>query len=190
MSEVINMQPLKGEVRGQGYPRRGGAGRVDLAKRVIQVHAIGAHGRVLTSRALARGKFIEWCVRLPTGCVVAMEASSSAHHWGRKLVSMGLDARIISAQLVEPYRTQCARARTTPTTRPRSARRPHVRRCALSPSSRSSGRACCACTDCARGSRKAAALHQSHPRSPCRVRAGVPSGPTIAAGRHVQRQSG
>ena len=79
---------------------------VDLAKHVIQVHAVDAAGRVLTSKALARGKFIEWCVRLPRGCMVAMEASSSAHHWARKLVSLGLDARIISAQLVEPYRSQ------------------------------------------------------------------------------------
>lgn len=79
---------------------------VDLAKRVIQVHAVDQTGRVLTSKALARGKFIEWCVRLPAGCIVAMEASSSAHHWARKLAALGLEPRIISAQLVEPYRTQ------------------------------------------------------------------------------------
>jgi len=79
---------------------------VDLAKRVIQVHAVDELGRVLTSRALARDRFIEWCTRLPAGCLVAMEASSSAHHWARKLVAIGLDARIISAQLVEPYRSQ------------------------------------------------------------------------------------
>ena len=87
-----------------------GAARVgvDLAKRVIQVHAVDGAGRLLTSRALARDKFIEWCVRLPAGCVVAMEASSSAHHWGRKLIELGLDARIISAQLVSPYRSQGA----------------------------------------------------------------------------------
>jgi len=58
---------------------------VDLAKRVIQVHAVDRADRVLTRRALARDKFIEWCVRLPAGCIVAMEASSSAHHWARKL---------------------------------------------------------------------------------------------------------
>ena len=79
---------------------------VDLAKRVIQVHAVDAAGRVVSSRALPRDKFLEWCVMLPAGCVVAMEASSSAHHWARKLVALGLDARIMSAQLVEPYRSQ------------------------------------------------------------------------------------
>jgi len=81
---------------------------VDLAKRAIQVHAVDAGGRVLTSRALARDKFIEWCVMLAAGCVVAMEASSSAHHWARKLIGLGLDARIISAQLVSPYRSEGA----------------------------------------------------------------------------------
>jgi transposase len=71
---------------------------VDLAKRVIQVHAVDGSGRVVTAKALARGKFLEWCVRLRAGCIVAMEASSSAHHWARKLIALGLDARIISAQ--------------------------------------------------------------------------------------------
>ena len=79
---------------------------VDLAKRVIQVHAVDGAGRVLTSRALRREQFIEWCVRLPAGCLVAMEASSSAHHWARKLAALGLDARIVSAQLVSPYRQE------------------------------------------------------------------------------------
>ena len=89
---------------------RGQAARVgvDLAKLVIQVHAVDAAGRVVTSRALRRDKFIEWCVSLPAGCIVAMEASSSAHHWARKLIALGLDARIISAQLVSPYRSEGA----------------------------------------------------------------------------------
>jgi transposase len=77
---------------------------VDLAKQVIQVHAVNATGQVHTARALRREQFIGWCTHLPPGCVVAMEASSSAHHWARKLNAMGLDARIISAQLVSPYR--------------------------------------------------------------------------------------
>ena len=81
---------------------------VDLAKRVIQVHAVDSAGRVLTSRALNRDKFIAWCAQLPSNCIVAMETSSSAHHWSRKLISLGLDARIIAAQLVSPYRKQGA----------------------------------------------------------------------------------
>jgi transposase len=81
---------------------------VDLAKRVIQVHAVDAAGRVLCSRALARDRFLAWSAQLPAGCMVAMETSSSAHHWARKLIALGLEARIIAAQLVSPYRRQGA----------------------------------------------------------------------------------
>ena len=78
----------------------------DLAKRVIQVHGVDTSGKLVTNRALSRDKFIAWCAQLPAGCLVAMEASSSAHHWARKLVALGLDARIIAAHLVAPYRLQ------------------------------------------------------------------------------------
>jgi transposase len=79
---------------------------VDLAKNVIQVHAVDASGKLVTNRPLSRDKFMPWCAQLPAGCVVAMEASSSAHHWARKLVAAGLDARIIAAHRVVPYRLQ------------------------------------------------------------------------------------
>jgi len=79
---------------------------VDLAKRVIQVHAVDAAGRRVVSRALRRDAFMAWCVQLPPGCLVAMEACSSAHHWARKLRALGLDARLIAANLVSPYRME------------------------------------------------------------------------------------
>jgi len=87
---------------------RDGAVRVgvDLAKRVIQVHAVDANERMLTSRLLRREQFLPWCARLPAGCVVVMEASSGAHHWCRKLRALGIDARIVSAQLAAPYRQE------------------------------------------------------------------------------------
>src|SRR5207244_6506367 len=79
---------------------------VDLAKRVIQVHAVDTAGQRVVSRALKREQFMEWCVQLPAGCVVAMEACSSAHHWGRKLQALGIDARLIAANFVSPYRME------------------------------------------------------------------------------------
>jgi transposase len=79
---------------------------VDLAKRVIQVHAVDAQSRRVVSRALKRDQFIAWCVQLPAGCMVAMEACSSAHHWARKLRALGLDARLIAANFVTPYRME------------------------------------------------------------------------------------
>ncbi len=81
---------------------------VDLAKRVIQVHAVDAAGRTVCNRSLARDKFLAWCAQLPAGCLVVMEVSSSAHHWARKLNALGLDARIVAAQLAAPYRAEGA----------------------------------------------------------------------------------
>jgi transposase len=79
---------------------------VDLAKLVIQVHAVDALGRRVAARALKRDQFLFWCAQLPAGCLVAMEACSSAHHWARKLRAMGLDARMIAAHFVTPYRME------------------------------------------------------------------------------------
>ena len=67
-----------------------------------------AAGRMLTGRTLPRDEFLAWCAQLPAGYIVAMETSSSSHHWVRKLIGLGLDARIIAAQLVSPYRRQGA----------------------------------------------------------------------------------
>src|SRR5687767_10589808 len=82
--EVINLKRGKGkpmtEVIREGAVRVG----VDLAKRVIQVQAVDAKGRVATSKALRREQFLPWCARLPEGSLVVMEASSSAHHWCRR----------------------------------------------------------------------------------------------------------
>lgn len=79
---------------------------VDLAKQVIQVHAVDAYGHRVVSRALKRDQFYEWCAQLPTGCLVAMEACSSAHYWARKMRALGLDARLIAANFVSPYRME------------------------------------------------------------------------------------
>ena len=84
---------------------------VDLAKRVIQVHAVDAAGRVITARALQRDKFAAWCAQLPPGCVVAMEACGGAHHWARRLRAMGLQPRLISGHFVGPYRMEGRRGK-------------------------------------------------------------------------------
>ncbi len=54
---------------------------VDLAKNLIQVHAVDVAGKVVTNRLLKRDKFIEWCMKLPAKCLLAMESCSGAHYW-------------------------------------------------------------------------------------------------------------
>jgi transposase len=79
---------------------------VDLAKSVIQVHGVDAAGRRVVAKALQREQFERWCEQLPPGCIVAMEACSSAHHWARKLSAMGLQVRLIAPHFVSPYRME------------------------------------------------------------------------------------
>ena len=79
---------------------------VDLAKNLIQVHAVDAAGRRVVARALKRDQFRAWCEQLPKNCLLAMEACSSAHHWARTLRDKGLDARLIAANFVTPYRME------------------------------------------------------------------------------------
>ena len=84
---------------------------MDLAKSVIQVHAVDAAGRRVVSRALKRDQFLAWCQKeLPAGCLLAMEACSGAHGWARRLRALGVDARLIAANFVSPYRSYAALA--------------------------------------------------------------------------------
>ena len=103
---------------------------VDLAKRVIQVHAVDGAGRVVTARALAREKFLPWCAQLPPGCVVAMETCGGAHHWARRLRSMGLQPRLVAGHFVGPYRMQGRRGKNDANDAAavcEAAGRPHMR---------------------------------------------------------------
>ena len=75
---------------------------VDLAKNVFQVHAISADGRVLVRRQLRRGEVLKFFTSLPP-CLVGMEACASAHHWGRELLALGHDVRLMPPAYVKPY---------------------------------------------------------------------------------------
>lgn len=79
---------------------------VDLAKNVIQVHAVDRAGRVVVAKAIKRTAFMAWCAQLPVGCVVAMEACSGAHAWGRRLRALGMEPKLIAPSFVSPYRME------------------------------------------------------------------------------------
>lgn len=75
---------------------------VDLAKNVFQVHAIGADGKVLVRRQLRRGEVLKFFSSLPP-CLVGMVACASAHHWGRELLALGHDVRLMPPAYVKSY---------------------------------------------------------------------------------------
>ena len=75
---------------------------LDLAKRVFHVHAVDAKGEIVVARKLTRSQLIPFFAALPP-CVVAMEACSSAHHWGRALIALGHEVRLLPPAHVKPY---------------------------------------------------------------------------------------
>ena len=75
---------------------------LDIAKSVFQVHGVDASGHALVRRRLSRSDLLSYFAKQPR-CLVGMEACSSAHHWARELVRLGLDVRLIPRQYVKPY---------------------------------------------------------------------------------------
>jgi transposase len=75
---------------------------VDIAKSVFQVHGVDASGAQVFTKKLRRSRFLEFFRGLAP-CAVAMEACSTAHHWGRELCALGHDVRLIPAAHVKPY---------------------------------------------------------------------------------------
>ena len=75
---------------------------VDLAKSVFQVHGVDAAGAVVIRRQLRRGQVLGFFEKHPP-CLVGLEACASAHHWGRELVKLGHDVKLMPPRYVKPY---------------------------------------------------------------------------------------
>ena len=104
---------------------------VDLAKNVMQVHAVDSAGRVVARKAIARERFVSWFANLEP-CLVAMEACGAAHYWARKLRALGHDVRLIPPQFVAPYRKGGVHVKNDALDAEatcEAANRPHMRSC-------------------------------------------------------------
>lgn len=75
---------------------------IDLAKRSFQVHGAKADGSVAYRRKLSRGKLLPFLASEPR-CTVAMEACASAHHWGREIMALGHEVRLVPPIYVKPF---------------------------------------------------------------------------------------
>jgi transposase len=75
---------------------------VDLAKSIIQLHAIDAAGAVALARAVRRRDFLGLMSKIRP-CLVGMEACAGAHHWARELGKLGFEVRLIAPAYVKAY---------------------------------------------------------------------------------------
>ena len=75
---------------------------LDLAKNVIQLHAVNAHNEVVVRKAFTRVKLMAYLQGLEP-CLVGMEACAGAHHWARCFQAMGHRVVLMAPQHVKPY---------------------------------------------------------------------------------------
>jgi transposase len=70
---------------------------LDLAKNVFQVHGVGGD-----RRQIRRGQMLTFFASLAP-CLVGIEACASAHHWGRELMALGHQVRLMPPAYVKAY---------------------------------------------------------------------------------------
>ncbi len=75
---------------------------IDLAKRSFQLHGARADGSVAFRVKVSREKLLHFVASQPR-CVVAMEACASAHYWGREILQLGHEVKLIPPIYVKPF---------------------------------------------------------------------------------------
>lgn len=75
---------------------------IDLAKRHFQVCTTDFSGKVLFNRAFSRQKLMVF-LSGQSRCIVAMEACSTSHYWGRLAEGAGHEVRLIPPIYVKPF---------------------------------------------------------------------------------------
>lgn len=76
---------------------------LDLAKRCFQVCIFDPSGRVVSNQKVSRSKLMQILVQLAPS-IVAMEACASAHYWGRKVIELGHEVRLVPPQHAKAFR--------------------------------------------------------------------------------------
>ena len=75
---------------------------LDIANQVFHVHGSDVTGATVFSRRISRQKLLAFFAS-QRRCVVAMESCGGAHHWGRELIKLGYEVRLIAPAYVKPF---------------------------------------------------------------------------------------
>jgi transposase len=75
---------------------------IDLAKNVFQVHGASMAGHLNFRKKLTRAKFRQFMAGQAPALVV-MEACGSASYWGREMLKLGHEVKLIAPQYVRPF---------------------------------------------------------------------------------------
>ncbi|CAK3013168.1 IS110 family transposase [Vibrio splendidus] len=75
---------------------------IDLAKNSFYFVVLNEHGKRVVRKKLNRRQVLPYLVNHES-CVVAMEACSSAHYWGREIQKLGHEVQLLPPQHVKGY---------------------------------------------------------------------------------------
>jgi transposase len=75
---------------------------LDIAKQVIQVHAVDEQGKPVIRKSLKRQQVMPFFANLAP-CLIGIEACGGAHDWARRLKSLGHTVKLMAPQFVKPY---------------------------------------------------------------------------------------
>ena len=75
---------------------------LDLAKNVIQVHAVDRSGRRVLGKPLKRDQVLPFMQTLAP-CEVGMQACGGSHHWARQFQAMGHRVTLLPPPYVKPF---------------------------------------------------------------------------------------
>lgn len=76
---------------------------IDIAKSVFQVCVWMVDGSVAWNKKISRPKFLDTLRQFEPGTLIAMEACSTSHYWGRTLGAMGFSVKLIPTQHVKAF---------------------------------------------------------------------------------------
>ncbi len=77
----------------------------DLARNCFHLQGAAADGSVVFRKKLVRHKVLDFLVSQPN-CPVAMEACSGAHWWGRGIMELAHEVRLVPPIYVKPFVTR------------------------------------------------------------------------------------
>ena len=75
---------------------------IDLAKNIFQVCGVNQAGKSVFNRSIKRAQLLTFLRTYPDA-TIAMEACSGSNYWGRELLSLGHDVKMIPPQHVKPF---------------------------------------------------------------------------------------
>ncbi len=76
---------------------------IDLAKSAFQVCVWMNDESIAFNRKVSWAKLLDTIRQFPAGSIIAMEACTTSHYWGRTFQSMGFLIRLIPTQLVKAF---------------------------------------------------------------------------------------